>query len=161
MAKNDLDYNPFLKTLQDEALKLFELALENACKQLDQIADQAKVIMKKLHREFKQSGKNLDSQLLRVHEHTLEMIASLIRETQKFILSIWDNIKLKILGLFGIVTFDTDSSNSNSKTEEFTNFMSKKMKEFNERVREYANEIISGQVQFYNNMKAKLVTKSE
>lgn len=161
MAKNDFNCNSFVETLQDEALNLFELALEKACRQLDQIADQAKVVMKKLYRDLEHSGKNLDTQLLRVHHHTLEMIASLVKETQNFFLNIWENIKLKVLGFFGIIGSESDSSNSSNKVEEFTNFMSNKMNEFNKRVREYANEIISGQVEIYNKMKASLVSKNE
>lgn len=60
MAKNDQECNPFIKTLHHEALKLFELALDNVFKELGPIADSVKVIIKetipKIKKKWKQFG---------------------------------------------------------------------------------------------------------
>lgn len=150
-----------IQILQDEALKLFELALTNAYKKMDQIADQATTRMNQLFRDLASTQKNLDEQLERIQKNTLAVIRSLVKETEKYIQNIWDVTKGKIFRIVGVAGSEMESSNSSTKIEEFANFMSIKIKEFNEKIRVYADGIISTQEQCFINLKERLETKTE
>lgn len=151
----------FFKTLQEEALRLFELAVQTACQKLDQIADEAKDKMEQLYRNIEGAKKNLETQLNKIHEHALQMIGSLVKESEAYIRSIWDNTKAKIVTLIDTLLNMIDPEQITSKAEEITNYMSLKISEFNQRVKEHANRIITLQEQFFDNLKKRLETKKE
>lgn len=161
MAGNADNPFDFFKTLQEEALRLFEYAIQTTCEKLDQIADEAKVKMEDLCRRIEGARKNVEAQLTRIHEHAIEMIGNLVKESETYIRNIWDNTRLKIITFVDALVNMVDPEKIARKAEEITNYMSNKINEFNQRVKEHANAIIILQEQFFENLRKRLETTTE
>lgn len=154
--------NPFqiFQTLQEEALKIFEMAIQTTCQKLDEIADEAKARMENLIKDFANARQNLEKQIAIIHEHSLKMIADLVSETEKYIMNVWDNTRKKILILVDTIVSLVDTDKINQKLGELTSFMSMKVGEFNQRVKEHADGIIDMQTQFFQHLTQKLQSSS-
>lgn len=146
------------KAIQDEGLKLFELALQAAYIKLDQIANEAKLKMENILRDLEGARKVIEKQLLTIQEHTLELIRNLVKETEKYILNIWEKVLLNIVTLADNAVSLMDTQRINNTVEQITNFMSNKITEFNQRLKVHADAVIELQEQFFLGLMERLGT---
>lgn len=159
MAKDTSNTFEFFQTLQEESLRLFEMAIQTTCQKLDEIGDEVKVRMENLLQDFVAARENIENQIAVVHEHSLNLIRNLVTETEKYIFKIWDETRTKILSLVNTIVTLVDTDKINMKIEEFTSFMTMKVGEFNQRVKEHADEIVTLQQQFFDNAIKRLQTE--
>lgn len=161
MANDVGNHFQIFQTLQEEALGLFDKAIQTTCQKLDEISEEAKVRMESLLRDLASVRKTVENQIAIIHEHSLKMINELVSETEKYIINIWDNTRRKILELVNTIVAAVDTDQISKKMEEFTDFMSTKVNEFNQRVKEHADIIVTAQKEFFDNITRRLQNESK
>lgn len=144
------------RTTQDEALKLFDVAIQGACKKIDNIANEARYRMESLLRDLEEGKLNLIKQLGVIQEQTVDLINKLVKETETYILNLWEDARQKIVMVVDTIVAIVDKEKINSKIDELTNFMLKKISEFNQRVKEHADEIIKLQQSYFSTLTQNL-----
>lgn len=161
MAEGVINPTDIITTAQNEAFKLFELAVQVACQKLDQIADEAKIVMEEILVTFEGTRKSIEKQLMLIHEQAIKTINDLIAETEKYIVNIWETAKTKLAALGEKVLALIDPQNITMKLQEFTNFMSRNVSEFNRRLKDHAYAVIELQKQFFDNLQERLTSMKE
>lgn len=141
-----------IKAAQDEALKLFDAAVQEACKDIDKIQENSKQQMEQVHSEFTGAGKNLQAQLAGIHEQTMIEIGELQKATENRVLSIWETAQGKMCALAQTLS---DPDKKKAQLDEIIKHIGGKIKEINQTINKHAEEVKKQQKIYFNDMQKR------
>lgn len=141
----------FFKTAQDEIVVLFQKAIQESNRTIEQIAENSKQEMEKLYKGG--AAKNIEKDLATIHDNMMNEITRLQKETEKSIHVIWENAKDKIVILGETLG---DPQKTKQQIEDISKFVSNKIAEFIKTINKHCGEIIKAQEKFLEEMKKRV-----